>query len=132
MMSAPAVLPVAALLAGSLMPTPSAAAPRARPLLTNATARSLVIQSMIEFAVDNSLQGVNLDIEGNPNGTAAGLTSFVCELRRELRARLPGAQLVFDAPSLPTCYHSPRCNATIPDVEDVSAAFPFSRRSQKA
>ena len=39
MMSAPAVLPVAALLAGSLMPTPSAAAPRARPLLTNATAR---------------------------------------------------------------------------------------------
>ena len=94
--------------------------------LTNATARSLVIQSMVEFAVDNSLQGVNLDIEGNPNGTAAGLTSFVCELRKELRARLPGAQLVFDAPSLPTCYHSPRCNATIPDVEDVSAAFLLS------
>ena len=96
--------------------------------LTNATARSLVIQSMVEFAVDNSLQGVNLDIEGNPNGTAAGLTSFVCELRRELRAQLPGAQLVFDAPSLPTCYHSPRCNATIPDVEDVSAASLFSAR----
>ena len=94
--------------------------------LTNATARSLVIQSMVEFAVDNSLQGVNLDVEGNPNGTAAGLTSFVCELRKELRARLPGAQLVFDAPSLPTCYHSPRCNATIPDVEDVSTAFLLS------
>ena len=67
------------------------------------------------------------DIEGNPFGTSNAVTSLVCGLQSELRRRLgPTAILSFDAPSLPTCYHDPACNASIPDVENYDGRFDFA------
>ena len=94
--------------------------------LLNATVRAQVVSAMVQFAAENQLHGLNLDIEGNPAGTAGAVTSFVCELRTAMRAKLgPGSKLAFDGPALPTCYHSKACNRSIPDVEDYSLRYDF-------
>eukprot|EP01052_Picozoa_sp_SAG31_P039188 SAG31_NODE_5384_length_2572_cov_3.096239_1_plen_283_part_00 len=81
---------------------------------------------MVDFAVKHELAGINLDIEGNPAGSANAVTSLVCGLQAELkRRRGPSAVLAFDGPMLPTCYHDMRCNRTIPDVEDYTGRYDF-------